>query len=152
VDRYPLPGEKELLVVNTHNSAYDDGTLRKGQMDYLHSFLMDEYGKGNYVIVGGDWNQTPSGFIPRFQYDKFDTVQVSYIKEDYLPREWTWLYDASVPTNRRVNIPYVSGVSRTTVIDYYLLSPNLEPLSVKGINLGFVNSDHQPVFASFRIK
>ncbi len=152
VDRYPLSGEKELLVINTHNSAYDDGTLRKGQMDYLHTFLLEEYEKGNYIIVGGDWNQTPAGFVPDYRNDKFDTVQISYIEKDYLSVEWTWLYDPAVPTNRRLDIPYVSGVTRTTVIDYYLLSPNLEPLGIQGVNLDFVYSDHQPVLASFKLR
>lgn len=152
VDRYPLSGEKELLVINTHNSAYDDGTLKKGQMDYLHTFLLEEYAKGNFIIVGGDWNQTPAGFEPRFKNDEFDSIQVSYIEEDYLPGEWTWLNDPSVPTNRRLNIPYASGASRTTVIDYYLLSPNLEPVSVKGVNLNFILSDHQPVLARFKLR
>jgi endonuclease/exonuclease/phosphatase family metal-dependent hydrolase len=151
VDRYALPGNRELLVINTHNSAYDDGTLRKGQMDYLHTFLTGEYEKGNYIIVGGDWNQTPAGFEPGFPYDIFDTIQLSYIEKDYLPGEWTWLYDPSVPTNRRVNIPYKRGISRTTVIDYFLLSPNLEAVDVKGIDLEFVNSDHQPVLARFKL-
>jgi endonuclease/exonuclease/phosphatase family metal-dependent hydrolase len=152
VDRFPLEGGHELLVVNTHNSAYDDGTLRKGQMDFLHGFLTEEYAKGNYIIVGGDWNQTPHGFIPGFRNDVFDTFQLSYIDKDYLPGEWTWLYDPGVPTNRRVNIPYEQGVSRATVIDYYLLSPNLEPLAVKGVDLRFANSDHQPVLASFSLR
>lgn len=152
VDRYPLAGGNELLVVNTHNSAYDDGSLRKGQMEHLHGFLTGEYNKGNYIIVGGDWNQTPHGFIPRFDRDVFDTIQLSYIMEDYLPGEWTWLFDPAIPTNRRVNIPYTRGVSRTTVIDYYLLSPNLEPLYVGGVDLDFVYSDHQPVLAGFRLK
>ena len=151
VDRYPVAGGKELLVINTHNSAYDDGSLKKGQMDYLHGFLNREFEKGNYIIVGGDWNQTPNGFQPGFEKDKFDTVQLSYIEEDYLPEEWTWLYDPSIPSNRRVDIPYVPGISRTTVIDFYLLSPNLEPAGIRGVNLDFRYSDHQPVIASFRI-
>ncbi|HEC42239.1 MAG TPA: endonuclease/exonuclease/phosphatase family protein [Bacteroides sp.] len=152
VDRYPLSGGKELLVVNTHNSAYDDGSLRKAQMDYMHEFLTREYEKGNYIIVGGDWNQTPSGFKPDFKFDIFDMIQISYLKRDYLPEEWIWLYDPTVPTNRRVNFPFVSGESRTTVIDYYLLSPNLEAIAVKGVYMGFIYSDHQPVLASFRLK
>ena len=152
VNRYPLEGGRQLLVVNTHNSAYDDGTLRKGQMDYLHAFLLDEYGKGNYIIVGGDWNQTPAGFRPEFENDSFDTVQVSYIDEDYLPEDWTWLYDPGVPTNRRLATPYVQGLSPTTVIDFYLLSPNIIPVDIQGINMGFVHSDHQPVLARIKLK
>jgi hypothetical protein len=152
VNRYPLAGNRELLVINTHNSAYDDGSLRKAQMEYLHGFLTGEYGKGNYVIVGGDWNQTPFGFRPLFERDVFDTLQLSYIPEHYLPGEWTWLYDPSVPSNRRVDKPYSAGTSRTTVIDFFLLSPNLEPLYVKGVDLDFIHSDHNPVLAGFRLK
>ncbi|RLC30560.1 MAG: endonuclease/exonuclease/phosphatase family protein, partial [Deltaproteobacteria bacterium] len=64
VNRYAVSDGKELLVINTHNSAYDDGSLRKGQMDYLKAFLTDEYSRGNYIIVGGDWNQCAPGFSP----------------------------------------------------------------------------------------
>jgi endonuclease/exonuclease/phosphatase family metal-dependent hydrolase len=151
VNRYPLAGDRQLLVVNTHNSAYDDGTLRKGQMDYLHEFLMEEYEKGNYIIVGGDWNQTPAGFQPEFEHNIFDTVQLSYIEKDYLPGEWTWLYDPTIPTNRRLAKPYDPVLSPTTVIDFYLLSPNIIPVDVQGVHLGFVPSDHQPVLASVRL-
>ena len=147
VNRYPLAGGRQLLVVNTHNSAYDDGTLRKGQMDYLHEFLMEEYEKGNYIIVGGDWNQTPADLNPQFEHNIFDTVQLSYIEKDYLPGDWTWLYDPGIPTNRRLAMPYDPALSPTTVIDFYLLSPNIIPLDVQGVHLGFVPSDHQPVLA-----
>ncbi len=152
VNRYPVANGKELLVVNTHNSAYDDGSLRKAQMEYLHSFLMEEYGRGNYIVVGGDWNQTPAGFHPMFEGNVFDTVQLAWVEEDYLPGDWTWLCDPEVPTNRRVDIPYDPAVTRTTVIDYYLLSPNIEALEVKGVQLNFRNSDHNPVLASIRLK
>lgn len=152
VNRYSLAGNRQLLVVNTHNSAYDDGTLRKAQMDYLHAFLVEEYKKGNYIIVGGDWNQTPAGFQPEFEQNVFDTDQLAYIEEGFLPGDWTWLYDPAVPTNRRVAIPYDPKISPTTVIDFYLLSPNIIPLDVKGIHLGFVPSDHHPVLAKIKLK
>jgi hypothetical protein len=35
VNRYILNNNKELVIINTHNSAYDDGSLRKMQMEYL---------------------------------------------------------------------------------------------------------------------
>jgi len=152
VNRYPLAGDRQLLVVNTHNSAYDDGTLRKGQMDYLHEFLVDEYEMGNYIIVGGDWNQTPAGFLPAFEDNIFDTNQLSYVEDDYLPEDWTWLYDPTNPSNRRVSKPYDPALSPTTVIDYYLLSPNIIPIEIKGVNLGFVPSDHHPVLAKIKLK
>jgi endonuclease/exonuclease/phosphatase family metal-dependent hydrolase len=152
VNRYPLAGGGQLVLVNTHNSAYDDGTLRKEQMEHLHGFLVEEYEKGNHIIVGGDWNQTPAGFQPKFRNNIFDTIQLTYIEEGYLPGDWTWLYDPTVPTNRRLAIPYDPAHSPTTVIDYYLLSPNIVPVDVQGVNLGFVSSDHQPVLARVKLR
>ena len=151
-DRFSLANGKDLIVVNTHNSAYDDGTLKAGQMEYLKGFLTEEFAKGNYVIVGGDWNQTPYGFRPEFNKNIFDTLQLSFVEKEYLPGEWTWFYDPKVPTNRRIDIPYDPAESRTTVIDYYLLSPNLEAVGLKGVDLDFKNSDHQPVLATIRLK
>jgi endonuclease/exonuclease/phosphatase family metal-dependent hydrolase len=152
VNRYPVSGGRQLLVVNTHNSAYDDGTLRKRQMEHLRKFLMEEYEKGNYIIVGGDWNQTPHGFQPAFEHNIFDTVKLVFIEDEYLPEDWVWLYDRRIPSNRRLAIPYDPVLSPATVIDFYLLSPNIEPNDVQGIDLGFTSSDHQPVLAKIKLK
>jgi hypothetical protein len=40
--RFPY-GNNELLVINTHNSAYDDGSLKAEQMEYLKAFISEEY-------------------------------------------------------------------------------------------------------------
>ena len=66
VNRYPLENGKELLVINTHNEAFDPGEIRKAQMAYLKEFLLSEYAKGNYIIAGGDWNMSPPDFKPEF--------------------------------------------------------------------------------------
>ncbi len=151
VNRYKLSNEKELLIINTHNSAYDDGTLKAQQMAYLKTFLADEYKQGNYIVVGGDWNQCPPNFTPRFKENIMDTIIKTDIPADYLPK-WTWLYDNTLPTNRRVTAPYKKGETLTTVIDFLLLSPNIKGVTVKNINVGFKYSDHQPVKASFKLK
>lgn len=151
-NRYPIENGKELLIINTHNSAYDDGSLRKKEMQYFKSFLQEEYQKGNYVLVGGDWNLCPPKFIPNYETkDKFDNVSRIDIDADYLP-DWQWAYDATIPTNRRVVTPYIQGETRTTVIDFFLLSPNLEMLDVRGHYLGFEASDHNPVTLKFKIR
>lgn len=152
VNRYPLSNGNDLLVINTHNSAYDDGSLRKGQMDYLKSFLTNEYKAGNYIVAGGDWNQCPPGFEPQFTENVFDTTNLSYIDNTYLPAEWKWCYQANVPTNRRVATTYTAGSTPTTVIDFFLISPNIEMEAVENIHLNFENSDHQPVKLTFRLK
>lgn len=144
VSRFKLKNKKELLVINTHNSAYDDGTLKEKQMKQLKDFLLKEFAKGNYIIVGGDWNQCPPDFKPEFEKDIMDNKVRKDISKDYLDG-WIWLYENDIPTNRRVTTAYKQGESLTTVIDFYLISPNIKPMALKNINMGFKYSDHQAV-------
>jgi len=151
VNRYPFKNGKELLVINTHNEAFDPGQIRKVQMEYLKNFILSEYGKGNYVIAGGDWNQCPPGFKPEFIRNLVNTEQM-VINSDYLPAEWRWVYDKATPSERSVIARYDPATTTTTVIDFFLLSPNIEPESVHCIDLGFENSDHNPVKIKIRLK
>lgn len=148
--RYRLESGRQLLVINTHNSAYDDGTLRSNQMTYLKNFLIQEYDKGNYVIVGGDWNQCPPGFSPEFNFNLMDNENRMDIEKDYLP-EWKWVYDQKIPTNRRLVAPYDEKTTLTTVIDFFLISPNIEVKKIQGIHLDFEHSDHHPVKLEVRL-
>jgi endonuclease/exonuclease/phosphatase family metal-dependent hydrolase len=148
--RYRLDTGKDLLVINTHNSAYDDGTLRRNQMVYLKDFLIREYEKGNHVIVGGDWNQCPPDFKPDFKFNLVDNEERIDIDKAYLPG-WKWAYDGTVPTNRRLFAPYNEKSTLTTVIDFFLLSPNIEIMEVQGIHLNFEHSDHNPVNLLIRL-
>ena len=50
--------DKQLVVINLHLEAYDDGNTRIKQLEVLKNLIIDEYNKGNYVIAGGDFNQT----------------------------------------------------------------------------------------------
>jgi len=148
--RYRLEGGRQLLVINTHNSAYDDGTLRSNQMAYLKNFLIQEYEKGNYVIVGGDWNQCPPGFNPEFEQNLMDNENRMNIEKKYLP-EWKWVYDQKIPTNRRLVAPYDEKTTLTTVIDFFLVSPNIAVKQVQGVHLDFEHSDHHPVKLDIRL-
>lgn len=153
VSRLSLENGKELVVVNSHNSAYDGGVLKPQEMAYLKAFLLAEYEKGNYVVVGADWNQCP----PNFAYDTFapNSAEDYYqdnIKLDFLPKEWQWTYDPKTPTNRKLSAPYDKEKTFTTLIDFYLVSPNLEVLNVKTVDLDFQYSDHQPVKLELRLK
>ena len=55
------------------------------------------------------------------------------------------VFDSANPTNRDVDIPYKKGVTKTTVIDFFVVSPNVEVKSVVVIPMGFACSDHEPV-------
>ena len=144
VNRYSLENGKELLIINTHNEAFDQGYIRKAQMDYLKEFLLMEYNKGNYVITGGDWNQTPPGFQAKFQNNQANTEQMM-MPAGFLPPDWHWIFDSTIPSNRSVITAYDPDATATTVIDLFLLSPNIKAISSECLNLGFENSDHNPV-------
>lgn len=151
VNRYKVDSGKELIIINTHNSAYDDGGLRQAQMQQIKSFVLAEYQQGNYVIVGGDFNQCAPGFVADFNGDKMDLIDKLDISPELFPADWTWFYDNKEPTNRRNKTAYVKGETLTTVIDFYLLSPNVKSLSIRNIDMGFSYSDHQAVVANVKL-
>ncbi|MCS6981506.1 MAG: endonuclease/exonuclease/phosphatase family protein [Flavobacteriales bacterium] len=147
--RFPLINGRHLILYNLHLSAYDDGSVKQQQMDSLKAIFLREYEKGNYIIAGGDWNQTPPGYSSARQNPHLPPA-IS-VPTEFPASGWKWAFQTSVPTNRSLEAPYDPANSPTTVIDYFLLSPNLEVLSVRGIDLGFQDSDHQPVLLQFRI-
>lgn len=150
VHRYPVSNNKELLIINTHVEAFDPGQIRKEQMAYLKDFVINEYRKGNYVITGGDWNQTPPEFQPKFSSNKADNSAM-VIPADYLPSTWKWSYDNKNPSERNVESEYNPSTTPTTVFDFFLLSPNVIDVSVEGIPLNFKNSDHNPVRINIKL-
>ncbi|MDK7075501.1 endonuclease, partial [Lactobacillus gasseri] len=57
VMRLPVKNDKELVLINSHMSAYDKGGLsKKKQLALLNHVMKAEIQKGNYVICGGDFN------------------------------------------------------------------------------------------------
>jgi len=73
----PIKKGKYLVLINTHNSAYDDGQLRILQNQEIKKIMLNEYKKGNFVIVGGDWNQIPPGFKPKYNNEFYDSTYYS---------------------------------------------------------------------------
>jgi len=144
--RLLLPTGKELVLLNIHCEAFDSGNLRRVEMETIRALIQTEYAKGNSVIVGGDWNQNPPGIAtPTTKH--FNPIQIS---QSYAPKGWRWSVP-SQPTNRYLNEPYLAGKTLTTTLDFFLLSPNLKPLSINRIDLGFENSDHNPVVMKFML-
>ncbi|HPR97220.1 MAG TPA: endonuclease/exonuclease/phosphatase family protein [Thermotogota bacterium] len=152
--RISIENDKELVVLNSHLSAYDKGgMIRKQQLDYLKNYILTEYKKGNYVVVGGDWNHQ----IPGTDYRLFETTQewpewLVTIPEDFKPEGFQWAADKTIPTNRTLNQSYEKGVNFLSVIDGFLVSPNVEIISVQGYSLAFAYSDHNPVSVEIVLK
>ena len=156
VERYKMANGKDLLVINTHNSAFDNtGELKAAEMAYMKKYMLDEYEKGNYVIAGGDWNQNPPGFDYK-TFIKGKDIDAPYeqtmVKADFMPADWKWAYDATTPSNRNVVYAYDPKKTYTTLIDFFLLSPNVELMEVKGLDVQFAYSDHQPVQMKAKLK
>ena len=145
--RFRIPdSEKEWVLVNLHFSAFDKGgLLRKKQLATLMEFITAEYEKGNYVVVGGDWNhRLISTNFPYTTEEKY-LFWIHDLPNDFTPDGWQWGIDPTSPTVRTNERPYIDGENYTCVIDGFLLSPNVEIKSVRGYNLHFKDSDHNPV-------
>lgn len=146
---FPFPGRKNLVVLNVHNSAYaDDEAARAAELEVIKSIALEEYKRGNYVVIGGDWNQNP----PDFSKDAIPNgMRVGFtLQDDYIGKEWKWIYDKDEATNRSLRKPY-SEDSEGTIIDFYLVSPNLKVEEVEVLEQNFRYSDHEPVYMRFRL-
>ncbi len=143
---FPLKNGKSLVVVNTHNSAYDKGgKLKAMQLDYLEKELQAEYKKGNYIVIGGDWNQGPLNYRDEINPNIYgNATEVTAITQDFLS-DWTMVSNYTVPTNRSVGEPLDVDSTEVKVIDFFYISPNMKMDTVFGVDLGFDYSDHQPV-------
>ena len=156
VSRVPIEGsDRELVLVNLHLEAYDDGEGKLAQTNQLLDLLAEEYAKGNCVIAGGDFNQS---------FPDAESVYPNTHPENYLPGTlseaelgelWRYAWDASTPTCRLLNQPYDPSDAEGTqyyVIDGFLVSPNLEILSTETLDEGFAYTDHNPVLLTVRLK
>ena len=154
ITRYKTEQGNDFVLINTHNSAFSDAAdIREVELAQLKSVMEEEFTKGNYVIVGGDWNQNPTTFDTTLLLPNYLPKLIEPpIPNDFLPEGWKFLYDPLHSTNRDVDIPYTEGVTLTTLIDFFVISPNIEPLSVQTTVTGFSESDHQPVSAKVVLK
>jgi len=152
ISRFPLQNQKELVLVNLHNSAFDDAdALRDEELKFIKAFAMVEFQKSNYVILVGDWNQNPPG-LQMHDSVPYQVKSLRPIPDDLMPGDWIWAFDSRLPTNRDVDKPFEVTSTTCSLIDFFLVSPNIEVLKTRTINLEFENSDHLPVIIKVRLK
>ena len=148
----PIKGsDKQLVLVNLHLEAYDDGEGKIAQTKQLREFIQSEYEKGNYVIAGGDFNQVFPGSLDIYPNTHPENWEPGILAEDTAPEGWTLAYDLSVPSCRLLNQPYDASDTENTqhyVIDGLILSPNVQLKTVETVDAGFENSDHNPVLVT----
>lgn len=153
VNRTQLNNGKDLVVINAHNSAYDDtGELKAAEMKFIKEYLLKEYTVGNYVVIGGDWNQSPPNWKADTYKKSGDDYTPANIDANTMPEGWQWAFDASSPTNRNLKSAYNASTTSCAVIDFFLVSPNVMVQKVETHDLQFAYSDHQPVSLKIKLK
>jgi len=145
VTRTPVEGtDKELVIVNLHLEAYDSGEGKIAQTKMLMDLLVEEYEKGNYVIAGGDFNQAFPGSLETYPIEQPELWMPGLLEESSLPEGWQFAWDTDSPTCRLLNEPYNAETTQHYIIDGFIVSPNVEILSVETVEEEFFNSDHNP--------
>ena len=156
VSRLPLEGsDKELVLVNLHLEAYDNGEGKIAQTKKLAELLEAEAAKGNYVIAGGDFNQ----IFSNYDKDKYPQQEgkwvVGEIDISQFSGGWQFLMDDSVPSCRSLDQPY-KGADRSTfqyyLLDGFIVSSNIQVDLMVTRDLDFVCSDHNPVIMRVTLK
>lgn len=106
VERIPVAdSDRELVLVNLHLEAFDDGEGKIAQTKQLMELLSLERRKGNYVLVGGDFNQTFEA-----ARDAYPTLEGGYwmpgsLSDSDAPEGIRFVCDPSSPTCRDLMHP-----------------------------------------------
>ena len=153
VTRMPIKdSDKELVMINLHLEAYSSGEGKAKQAAQLMDLMKAEYEKGNYVIAGGDFNQTFS----HIGFDKYpnngDWECPVFEESPYT--DFHFEMDDTNPTCRSLKTPLV-GYDKETfqyyMIDGFICSNNVTVNEIHTLDLGFKNTDHNPVTMNIKL-
>ena len=153
INRTPIEGEDhELVTINLHLEAYDDGEGKAKQLKQLMDVMEEEYQKGNYVIAGGDFNQTFSN-VDISKYPKMNDWVCPIIDVELYPN-FTFSMDEVTPTCRSLYKTYYDSDKENHqyyMLDGFITSKNIQVNQVKTLDLGFKNTDHNPVVMNINL-
>jgi Metal-dependent hydrolase len=153
ITRCPIRfSDKELVIINLHLEAYDDGDGRARQLSQLMGIMREEYDKGNYVVACGDFNQSFSN-ADLSKYPQIDEWRCSVIDVGEYP-DFTFCMDDRVPTCRSLARTYYDSDKSSHqyyMLDGFIVSPNITVNSIETLDYGFKNSDHNPVLISVNL-
>ena len=155
VSRIPLDGtDRELVMINLHLEAYDDGEGKAAQTKMLREIMEREYAAGNYVVAGGDFNQSFPEALDAYPIKNPELWTPGILSDEDLSEGWHFAYDVSVPSCRLLNRPYDPDSPETQfyTIDGFILSPNVELKQVETLDMGFAWTDHNPVLLDMKLK
>ncbi|MGX2944253.1 endonuclease/exonuclease/phosphatase family protein [Enterococcus alishanensis] len=153
----PTENDKQLVAINIHFSAYtSDKKIQTAQFNKLFEFISEEYQKGNYVVVAGDYNHDLLGNSPEiFNTTKERRTWTHPFPKEKLPAGFSLpnkdLAKDAVPSARDLNEPYQKGKTYTTLIDGFIVSDNIEVKNLQVEDTEFEYSDHNPVYLDFQL-
>lgn len=151
VTEIPIAGSGlKWILMNIHLSAFDDGAnVRRAQVQAVFEFAEAECKKGNFVVIGGDWNMLISDTRFAHTTAESDPFWIFGFPQDLLPQGWRFGVDDGTPTVRTLHKPYVEGENLTAIMDGFAYAPNVRLRYIQTMDLEFQNSDHHPVIAGF---
>lgn len=149
ITRIKVTEEKDLVLINLHMSAFDEGgKVRAEQMTLLNKVMKEEI--NNYVIIGGDFNHALNDTV--FASNQERPEWVADFPFDSLTSGYTVASATNCPTCRGTDIAYEKGVTYSVVIDGFIINSNIEVVNVQNIDNDFVYSDHNPCQMTFKLK
>ena len=154
VSRMKIEGsDKELVVINLHLEAYDDGTGKIEQTKMLAQIMKEEYAKGNYVIAGGDFNQNFDNVGMVYPYTE-GLWKPGAIESASFGSDFSLLMDPTNPTCRSLDKAYVGAdkdIFQYYMIDGFIVSKNIKVNNIETINYNFKSTDHNPILIKIEL-
>ena len=154
ISRIPVEDGKELVLINTHLSAYGtDAAQGNAQLEMLFTDMKAEYEKGNYVICGGDFNHDFTTDSKEY-FNPGTDRSYSWCEpfpDDIIPQGFTKCTDYAdgmISTTRYTDVPY-SADSFTVILDGFIVSDNVKCTYVQNIDKQYQYTDHNPVVMKF---
>lgn len=154
----PVANGKKMILIDVHLSAYTKSAkVQNAQLKKMFNVMEDEYKKGNYVMVGGDYNHDTLGDSPKvFHTANQHLTWNKPFPKDKIPAGFHMpmgsLREDAVPSARNLNEPYKKGKSFVTMIDGFIVSDNIQVKDVKVKDPSFAYSDHNPLVMNFKLK
>jgi len=157
VSRIPVDNGKELILYNTHLSAYSsDGSIATEQLELLLADMQEEAQAGNYVICAGDFNKDLLG--DSSQYFGVSGEEFTWAQSfpfEMVPEELELVapFDeaAPVPTCRNADAPYDPETTFVLTIDGFIVSKNVTVEYAGVVDTQFAYSDHNPIELRFTL-
>ena len=143
--------DKKLVIVNVHLDAYEKGNNgRIAQTKEIINFVNKEYKKGNYVIVGGDFNQELTGNYKELPEGIWNP---KILPKELLTENIKLYFDKDGKTSVVNDKPYTGKDAYLSTIDGFLATDNIEVKNIKTqTQEDFQYSDHNPVLMEFVLR